>query len=80
MITDEIIKQNLKKVLEENSKKLKKTQKSILEKANINQKLFVLYMGKKNRKIPAKWIASICEVLNVSTDEVLKTKKETKWN
>ena len=70
MIDNQTIKVNLKNVLKNSNK----TTKQILKEANINPDLYFQYMSVKNRRIPAVWIGKIAQILNISTDKILKGK------
>jgi len=64
---NQIIKENLKRVIKKSNKKAKE----ILKEAGIREDLFFQYLSAKNRRIPVIWIRRIAKTLNISTDEIL---------
>jgi len=76
MIDKETIKQNINRVLNEHKKKSGKSKREILLEAGIKPELFFPYISDKRREISPMWIASICQTLNISTDEILLKRSE----
>ncbi len=67
-----IIKQNLKNLLKEYSKKHKISINEIIKKAGINEKLYFQYLSVPNRRIPSIWIAKISKVTNIPANDFFK--------